>query len=105
MDKKTFELLKNLSTINNPTLIDCNLKENKDCYDYLLEHGYLVRKKDGISLKLSVSGNEAMENYQLQCQLLSLQKQNTSIQKTLKNIQWLLLATTVLSAIIPFFKS
>lgn len=105
MDKKTFELLEHLSKISSPELIDCKLNTHDENYKHLLSEGYLLHRSGELKVKVTIAGREALENYQLQKQLLELQKQNTAIQKSLKNIQWLLLATTAIGIAITIMKT
>lgn len=105
MDKKTFELLEHLSKIPNPTLEDCKLSTHTDNYKHLLELNYLIHRSGQLNVKVTVLGIDALEQYILQKQLLELQKQNTSIQKSLKNIQWLLLLATTAGIVITIFKT
>ena len=89
MDKKSFKLLKHLDSIENPTLENCHLSKFQENYDYLKIAGYLEHISGRLDVRVTRSGKEALEKYEMQQQLLVLQKQNTEIQDSLRIVQWI----------------
>ena len=81
-------------------MIDCQLNEYQENYDYLLEVGYLEHKSGNLEVRVTRLGQEALESYQNQQNLYLLQEQNTKIQLSLKRIQWTLVILTIFEVLL-----
>jgi hypothetical protein len=96
MDNKTFQLLKYLSTLDEPKLDDSWLRNYQESFDYLKKRRFIAHRSGRLDIRVTLLGYEQLEFQERNERLLALQEQNTMIQETLKRIQlWLVVLTFV----------
>lgn len=99
MDKKGYQLLAHLASIEQPTLGDPQIAKHQADYKYLLEKGYISHRSGALEVVVTRLGFETLESYERNERLFALQEQNTAIQNTLKNIQFFLALLTTVSIV------
>ncbi len=106
MNRSTYELLSALAKFESPTLLNCQLKSKQSEFDWLLSQGFIYKARQDIHIKVTLKGLEALENYELKQHIihmqeytLELQRANLKTQKSLEEIQMLMLLCTSISVV------